>query len=200
AFQAAMLAPSPDAGGAKVFPSTGVLGEPTPSVPTDTLVGQEVPTFALSISATGTVTAVDTAPVSAIAENQLRATIKPGHQLVPGSISMVVGDAIIVGQSVSFPVSASAQQIAILDPAVLKAKVLGRSVAEARTILEAYGQVTVSVSPDWTGSIPTFDSRVTLTIDQPVPVQTATPPAPTSTPTGPAIPATSGSPAISASP
>jgi hypothetical protein len=101
---------------------------------------------------------------------------------------------------VSFPVSASAQQIAILDPAVLKAKVLGRSIAEARTILEAYGQVTVSVSPDWTGSIPTFDSRVTLTIDQPVPVQTATPPAPTSTPTGPAIPATSGSPAISASP
>jgi hypothetical protein len=196
AFQEAMADPSLETGGASVFPSTGRLGEPTPDVVPDTLVGQEVTTFALGLSATGTVIAVDEAPVSSIAETQIRAAVTPGHELVDGSVEVEVGEAIIVGQTVSFPVDATAEQIAILDAEKLKAMVLGVPIEEARAILAPYGQVAIEVSPDWTGSIPGFESRVTLTIDQAVPIETpgasAPPgtqrPTPTPTPTPPASP------------
>ena len=135
AFQEAMDDPALEANGATVFPSTGRLGEPTPDVVPDTLVGQEVATFALGLSATGTVIAVDEAPVSAIAETQVQEAVTPGHELVPGSIDVEVGEAIITGQSVSFPVDATAEQIAILDAEELKAMILGKPIEEARAIL-----------------------------------------------------------------
>jgi hypothetical protein len=195
AFQEAMADPALHPDGATVFPSTGRLGEPTPDVATETLVGQEVATFALALSATGSVIAVDSAPVNSIAETQLRTAVTTGHELVPGSVEIVVGDAVIVGQSVSFPVQASADQIAILDPAALKAAVLGKSIADAKSILAVFGGVVVTISPDWTDSVPTFDSRVSLTIDRPVQVETPKPtstkpatPAPTPTPSGSTAP------------
>ena len=172
AFQEAMNDPSLETGGATVFPSTGQLGERTPSVDPATLVGQEVTTFDLGLSATGTVIAVDAAPVSSIAETQIQAAVAPGHQMVPGSIDIEVGEAIVIGQSVSFPVEATAEQVAILDADELKAMVLGKPIDQARAILEPYGQVVLEVSPDWTGSVPSFESRVTLTIDQAVPIET----------------------------
>ncbi len=194
AFQDAMADPSLETGGASVFPSTGRLGEPTPDVAPDTLVGQEVTTFPLGLSATGTVIAVDAAPVTEIAGAELRAAVAPGHELVAGSVDIEVGDALIIGQTVSFPVTATAEQIAILDPEALKAQVLGKPIEEARAILEPYGQVTLDVSPDWTGSVPTFESRVTLTIDQAVQIETSAPsgsqpspavrPVPSATPPG----------------
>jgi hypothetical protein len=170
-----MADPSLVTDGSTVFPSTGTLAEPTPDVPPDTLVGQEVATFALTLSSTGTAIAVDAAPVSTIADTQLRATIKAGHELVAGSEDIQVGEALVVGQSVSFPVTASAEQIAILDPAALKAAVLGKTIEDARTILAVYGEVSLTVSPDWTGSVPGFDSRVTLTIAHAVQIETPGP-------------------------
>ena len=96
----------------------------------------------------------------AIAEAAVHDAIDPGHELVAGSVKVDVGDAIIVGQTVSFPVTVTADQIAILDPAELEAMVLGKPVTEAKAILEPYGDVEISVSPDWSGSIPSFESRV----------------------------------------
>ncbi|MEO8437535.1 MAG: hypothetical protein ABI562_03690, partial [Chloroflexota bacterium] len=128
------------------------------------------------------------------------AAVAPGHQLVDGSIDIEVGDALIIGQTVSFPVTASAQQIAILDAETLKAQVLGKSIDEARAILEPYGQIELQVSPDWTGSVPSFGSRVTLTIEQPVQIETPTP-STTPTPLVPsARPEPSATPAASVAP
>ena len=172
AFQEAMADPSLETDGSTVFPSTGQLGEATPSVAPDTLVGQEVTTFELGLSADGTVIAVDEGPVSSLAEPKIQAAVSPGHELVPGSTKVDVGEAIITGQTVSFPVQATAEQIAVLDPEKLKAMVLGKRIDEARAILAPFGQVALSVSPDWTGSVPSFDSRVTLTIDRAVPIET----------------------------
>jgi hypothetical protein len=194
AFQEAMDDPALEANGATVFPSTGRLGEPTPDVVPDTLVGQVVTDFALGLSADGTVIAVDEAPVSSIAETQIREAVTPGHELVPGSIEVEVGDAVIIGQSVSFPVDATAQQIAILDAEELKSMILGKPIEEARAILAPFGQVSVEVSPDWTGSIPGFESRVTLTIDQAVPIETPGRSAPAATPRPTRTPAASASP------
>jgi hypothetical protein len=174
-FREAMADPSLSSGGQTVFPATGTLGAVTPTVPPETLVGQEVATFTLGLSATGTVTTVDSAPVTAIAAAQLRAAVKPDHQLVAGSVDITVGDAVVTGQTVSFPVTATAQQVAILDPAVLEAKILGKPINEAKAILEPYGTVDIRVSPDWAGSIPTFESRVDLTIKQAVQIETPAP-------------------------
>jgi hypothetical protein len=174
-FQASMADPSLAPAGATVFPSSGVLGEATPTVPPESLVGQEVASFDQGLSATGTVIAVDTAPVESIAQQQLTAAVEPDHQMVAGSTDIEVGDAVIVGQSVSFPVTASAQQIAVLDPDELTAMVLGKPVDEARAILGAYGDVELSVSPDWSGSVPGFESRVNLTVATPVPIETPAP-------------------------
>ena len=175
ALQAAIADPSLATGGATVFPSTGTLGASTPTVPPKTLVGQEVATFDLGLSATGTVITADTVPVAAIAEAQLRAAVKPGYELVARSMDIKIGAGVAVGQTVSFPVIASAQQIANLDPALLRAKILGKPVNEAKAILAPYGQVELTVSPDWTGSVPNFESRVDLTIQHAVQIETPSP-------------------------
>jgi hypothetical protein len=113
--------------------------------------------------------------VTAIAETAVRQAVDPGHELVANSVDVEVGDAIVVGQTVSFPVTISADQIAVLDPAALEAMVLGKPVAEAKAILAPYGDVEISVSPDWSGSIPSFESRVDLTIGHSVEIQTPAP-------------------------
>ncbi len=174
-FTEAVADPALAKGGATVFPTTANLGPTTPSVDPATLVGQEVATFDLGLSATGTVVTADTAPIDGIAQAQLQAALKPDHQLVPGSVDVTVHDAIVVGQTVTFPVEASAKQVAVLDPATLEAMVLGKPIPEAKAILAPYGEAEITVSPDWTGSVPSFDSRVEVTIEQPVQIVSPAP-------------------------
>ena len=180
ALTQALADPSLVSSGATVFPATGTLGTTKPTLDPATLVGQEIPTFDLGLSATGTVITADTTPINGIAETQLRAAVKPDHELVPGSAGITVGGAVVSGQTVTFPVTATAKQVALLDPGALKAKILGKPVAEAKAILSQYGDVRLTVSPDWTGSVPSFESRVDLTVQGTVPVET---PGPSGSPT-----------------
>ena len=170
AFQAKLADPSIVPAGTAIFPGTGVLGEATPSVDPATLVGQEVESFDLTLSATGTVIAADPDAVRQVAEAQLRASVDPGYELVQGSVEVKVGTGVVIGQTVRFPVSATALEIAVLDPNALKTMVLGKPVEEAKAILAPYGIVSISVWPDWVGSIPTFESRVDLSVDEAVTV------------------------------
>jgi hypothetical protein len=172
AFQAKLADPSIAPPGATVFPETGVLGPSTPTVDPATLLNTEVDTFDLGLMATGTATAVDEAPVEAVAEARLTATIDADHELVDGSIHVEVMPAVVQDGRVSFPATVSATQVAILDPDELKAMVLGQSVDEATATLEPYGTVTITTWPDWVSTIPTIESRVQLTIDQALPVVT----------------------------
>jgi len=179
AFQTRLADPSIAAPGATVFRETAVLGDSTPTIDPATLVGEEVTAFQLGLSATGTVITVDPSPIASIAEQKLRASVTGDHQLVAGSIKVHVGAATVAGQVVTFPATATGQQIAELDPAALKRLVLGKSLADARSALAGYGDVTVTAWPDWVGSIPTIDSRVSLSIQGSVPVET---PGPTPSP------------------
>jgi hypothetical protein len=165
--------------GSTVFPETATLGGSTPTVDPTSLVGQELESFDLGLGAAGSVIAVDPSPIASIAEQNLRATVKADHELVAGSIEVNVGRATISGGVVRFPATASARQVAILDPAALLALVLGKSLVDARSILAPYGDVSVTAWPDWVGSIPTNGSRVSISIGRSVPVET---PLPTATP------------------
>jgi hypothetical protein len=154
--------------GSTIFPSTAVKGEPIPTVDPATLVGQEVGSFELGLSATGTVLAVDTSPLAAIAEARLAAAVDSGHELVEGSMQVEVGEGVVTEGLVDFPVTGSARQVPLLDAATLKRQVLGLSEADATALLGSYGEVAVTLWPGWVTAIPTLDQRVTLTLAEPV--------------------------------
>jgi hypothetical protein len=149
---------------AEVFEETAVLGEATPTVDPATLLGKEQATFDLGLRATGTVIAVDDSPVEAIAESRLLGNVGADYRLVDGSIDIVHGTPTVVGGEVSFPVTARASRVRLLDPAELLALVKGLPVADAEEALAEFGDVEVDTWPDWVSSVPTMDSRIAITI------------------------------------
>ena len=71
--------------GTTVFPETAVLGEPAPTVdPDDAHRAGGRDRSRSCLTAEGTVTAVDSTPVEAIAEDALAAAVDPGSELVRG--------------------------------------------------------------------------------------------------------------------
>jgi hypothetical protein len=177
-FETQLADPSIVPPGAAVFLDTAKLGAPTPSVDPATLLDQEIPSFELGLSASGSVITVDPSPVSTIAEGKVRSAVKADHELVAGSVVVSVGKATVSGDTVSFPATATAQQVAVLDPGTLRRLVLGKSLDDARTALAQFGDVTVTAWPDWVGSVPTIESRVSVSIDASVPVETPAPSGP----------------------
>lgn len=157
--------------GATVFPETATRGEPVFGQDLEALVGQEVETFDLTATLEGSVTAVDAAPVQLIAEARLVSNVDDGYRLVDDSSVITVDPAIVSAGTISFPVVVTARQVRELDPAAIEAEILGRPLADARAILERYGDVDLVVWPDWVGTIPTIDSRVEVTIDAPVTIE-----------------------------
>ncbi len=138
--------------------------DPLPSVDPATLVGQEVATFDLALSATGSVTVVDPAAVQAAGEARLRAAVPSGYQLVDGSSRVELGAPAASGDQAVFPVSAAARIVREVDVGVIRREVAGRSVDEARRILAGYGEVTISTWPGWVTTLPTFDFRLEVTV------------------------------------
>ena len=154
--------------GTTPFPATAVLGESTPSVDPQTLVGQEVDSFTLGLSADGTVLAADASPAEAIGEQRLQASVAEGRELVPGSTSVEIGDGTVVDGRIEFPVTASATQVRPLDAAALERTVLGLPIEQAKAALQPYGDVVIDPWPSWVTSVPSLEQRVILTVGQPV--------------------------------
>ena len=190
--------------GAVVFPETALLGTVTPTTDPATLLDAEQETFELAVEAEGTVIAVNPDPVQQIAQTRLESLVAPGNVLVDGSVRIEPGTPVVEGQEISFPVAVRAAQVAIPDAAELKSLVMGRTADEAEELLAEYGEVEVTLWPDWVSSVPTMDGRVTVEVGTPIPAEepdpTAAPslePEPTLEPSGSPSPASS---APSASP
>ena len=164
AFQAALAGGAGAPANATVFAETAELGDSTPTVDPATLVGKEVATFDLELTASGTVIAVDASPVIDIAETRLLSNVGADHRLVEGSVEITPGDPTVTGGDVSFPVTAKARRVPILDPAELLALIKGRTIDEARSLLAQFGDVVITPWPEWVTAIPGIDSRVTLEI------------------------------------
>ena len=167
-FLARVADPSQTPEGIEVFEQTAALADPTPTVDPAGLVGTEIASFELGVTATGTYTGVDTAPVRGIAEARLLALVAAEDTLADGSIDIVVGEPTIEGELVRFPVTGRAASVRTFDAETLKGEVLGLPVREARALLEAMGVVEIEVWPDWVTAIPSLDGRVTLTVGEPV--------------------------------
>lgn len=162
--------------GTTLLESTGTVGTTTPTVDPTTLLGQEVATFDLGLSASGTVLGVDTAPVQSLAAGQVAARVSPGWQLVDGTTTIEVGRPTVSGDLISFSVTAAARQVRAVDRDALLAQIRGLDLPRARALLEGYGQVDISLWPDWVTTIPGDTNRILLTIDA-GPSPSGTPPA-----------------------
>ena len=89
AFKARLLDPGLVTDGATVFPDTGVLGTPVPSVDPATLVGQEIATFDLSADGdSGTVIAVKTAPCRRSPRSGWRGAWSPATSSWPAPVQV----------------------------------------------------------------------------------------------------------------
>jgi len=152
--------------GTTLFPETKSLGDSTPSVDPASLVGTETATFELGATAQGTVVGVDPGPVSTLAEARIRSVVDDGFRLVEDSIQVNPGQPIAAGSVVTFPVTVEATEIRIVDGPALLVRVRGLGLPQARTVLGAYGDVTITVWPDWVTTIPTIEGRASLTVGE----------------------------------
>ncbi|MEW5989760.1 MAG: baseplate J/gp47 family protein [Chloroflexota bacterium] len=153
--------------GTTLFAQTKALGEGTPSVDPATLVGTDAEQFELGLTAQGTVIGVDPGPVETLARARIRTAVDDGFRLVEDSIVVTTGTPIVAGSVITFPVKVTALEIRIVDGPALLARVLGLGLPQARTVLQAYGDVTITVWPDWVTTIPSLEGRATLTIGEP---------------------------------
>jgi hypothetical protein len=143
-----------------VFPETAVLGDPVYATDPATLLDQEVESFELTATASGTVLAVDESAVGAVAEANIESQVEDGYALVEGSSQVEPSPGEVQDGVITFPALITARQFLVVDPAAIEAEIRGKPLADARAILDGYGQVELSVWPDWVGTIPTLDARV----------------------------------------
>jgi hypothetical protein len=162
---AGAAAPAGLAAGSTAFPETATRGAATPTVDPTTLVDQEVAQFDLGVTATGTIVTVAQAPILALGEARLAAAVPADRDMVAGSALVTVGPGTVDGQRVRFGVTARAESAPRVDESALRTQLKGRSPTEARAILGAYGDATVTLWPGWATRIPTFDARVDLRVE-----------------------------------
>jgi hypothetical protein len=155
--------------GVTLFPETRAVGDTVYAVDPATLVGTAATQFDLSATAQGTALGVDPAPLNGIAETRLRTRVTAGWTLVPDSITPLVGTPSVVGDVISFPMTVAGTQVHDVDAVALVASIKGLVLAEARSKLDDYGDVEVTLWPDWVSTIPKRVDRITLTLGEPQP-------------------------------
>lgn len=158
--------------GLTMFPATAAIGDATYAVDPATLVGTEVATFELSATAEGSAIGVDPTPIAAIAEARLKARVETGWTLVPEQATPTIGTPSAFGEVVTYPVTISGEQVHDVDEAALSVAIRGLILAEARNRLDDYGDVEITLWPDWVTKVPTRPDRITFTLGEPQPSAT----------------------------
>jgi hypothetical protein len=166
--------------GVTVFDGTGVVSVPEYATDPASLAGGGSP-VPLAAMAEGTVLGVDPSPIQDIAEARLQARVTDGWSLADGSVSFELGTPSLFGDVVTYPVTIGATQVHDVDQAALLEQVRGLVVAEARSRLDDYGDVEITVWPDWVTTIPKNQERISFTLAEPRPAPAPTP-APTAAP------------------
>jgi len=166
-LQDALKAPAAVPSGSNLFAESAHLGVAICNPDPQGFLNQSAATFQLDCQATGTATMADMTSVVALAERRARASVRTGYALVEGSVTTQVGATITQGSALVVPVTVQAVEVPDVDVGQLKAAVLGKSLDEARSYLSQYGQVDISVSPDWSSTMPSFDFRIDLQVIAP---------------------------------
>jgi hypothetical protein len=155
--------------GVTTFPETRALGSPAWEVDPATLVGTEVADFELAATGEGTVIGVDPAPILEIARSRIDARVTEGWSLIDTSVVPTIGTPTVLGEVVSYPVTIAGTQVHDVDRVALLDGIRGLVLAEARAKLDDYGDVDITLWPDWATAIPTRPDRITFDIGAPQP-------------------------------
>jgi Baseplate J-like protein len=155
-----------------MFPATSTVGEPEYAVDPASLVGTEATEFDLSATAEGAVVGVDPTPIGAIAESRLESQVKPAWTLVATATTPTIGTPSAFGEIVTYPVTITGAQVHDVDRAALLAAIKGLGLADARARLDAFGDVEITLWPDWVSKVPTNPDRITFTLGDPQPSAT----------------------------
>jgi hypothetical protein len=191
-FKAAMAAPAAHPDGSSLFEETAHMGVAVCNPDPATLVGLAQASFDLTCTATGTATIADMANVTSLAQRRITALVGTGYSLVGGSVRTQLGTPAVQDGAVNVPVTATAAEVRKVNVEQLRNGVMGKSVEDARKYLQGFGKVSISVSPGWANSMPSFDFRIDVQLvtptAPPTPIPMATPSAPEFTPTPRATP------------
>ncbi|CAN5678542.1 hypothetical protein BH24CHL8_BH24CHL8_10050 [soil metagenome] len=164
---AALADPETTPRGLRLFPETAVRERLTPDVAAGDLVGQVLDEFPLSVEGRATVLAVEESLVVEVAEERLAASMPAGARLFPDSVATSVAEPQLVDGSIVYEVEATGEHYQPVDPAAAVAAIQGRTISEARAILEAYGSVSITPWPDFIDTVPDDARRISLTVLEP---------------------------------
>ncbi len=164
---AALEDPETVPGNLVLHPATASRGRVSAEPGASVLVGQRTDEFNLVVTAEGSVTAVDEGQLMPLILARLRDAVPESYQLFEDSISTAAKRPQVEGRTVRYAAEGSGEIWRPLDEAALREQVRGRTVPEARQILERYGSVVIETWPEYVGSITTLDPRLSLTIAPP---------------------------------
>lgn len=153
--------------GLTLFPASARIGETAPSDQPDDLVGAVAESFTLGLTAVATVLAVDESLVDQVALEQLRALVPAGAQLLEGSLEVSHAPGTVAAGRIAFAASADGQAYRLPNRAAVLDEVRGKTVSQARAIMDSYGEVEVSVWPEFIDRLPDQASRINLIIVPP---------------------------------
>jgi hypothetical protein len=159
--------------GSTPYPETARRGEPVPSEQAADLVDREVATFELTLTADGTVVAADPAPLEEIGVERVTAEVPAGMELREGSVRVDVGDGVVEGETIRYPVVAEAEAVRSLTVDEARALVAGMTATKAKAALAEYGTAEVVLWPDWATTVTTLGPRLTITVVGVPPVESS---------------------------
>ena len=87
--------------------------------------------------------------------------------LLPETVRTEAGNGMARGDAIDYAASATGTAYTVIDPADIVEQVRGLSVSEARSILEGYGTVSVTVWPDFLGTLPEDGGRIDVALQGP---------------------------------
>ncbi|MDQ3553153.1 MAG: baseplate J/gp47 family protein [Chloroflexota bacterium] len=164
---AALADPEMTPRGLRLFPETAIRERLTTDLAAGDLVDQRQDDFSLSAESRGTVLAVDESAVAEVGTDRLEDALPPGSQLFPDSVRSTVGEPRLVGDAILYEVEAVGEHFQPVDRAAVVAAIRGRTVSEARAILDDYGSVSITPWPDFIDAVPDDARRINLTVLEP---------------------------------
>jgi hypothetical protein len=153
--------------GTTVLPETAVIESGDLSVDPATLVGSPELSVEITEVGTGSVVGVDPGPIESIARSRLEAEVVEGWSIDPASVEFTRDAPTSFGTGATYPFTISGTMVRDVDVPALIQSIRGLGLPEARTKLEAYGNVAVTLWPDWVTTIPDNVDRIDLTLGDP---------------------------------
>ena len=95
------------------------------------------------------------------------AAIPEGHELLPDSVAISLGEPTLDGEALRVEVTATARAAVELSQPAVREGARGRSAAEAEAVLAALGMARVELWPGWVTTVPEMDWRVEVRVVDP---------------------------------